>query len=118
MNAQSIYNMLVRKGVDAVARTYPSKSFNPDTNKTTLGTALNVSVKVIPPYKNKEGYKKTELITSGKGLTGIANYNLSFTVAAGMKLIIASKEWTVTGYTEIKNASGILLYLLEIVSGN
>jgi hypothetical protein len=118
MNAQSIYNMLVRKGITAIARTYPSKSFDPDNNLTTLGAVSNVSVKIIPPYKNREGYKKTELITFGKGMSGIANYNLTFTVAVGMKLIIASKEWTVTGYTEVKNATGILLYLLEIESGD
>lgn len=116
MNAKSIYNILQRKGVTAVIRTYPFATFDPNTNKTTLGTASNISLKIIPPYKNREGYKPAELITSGKGLTGIANYDLSFTVKAGLIIIIADKEWTVIGFTEVKNNTGILLYLLEIES--
>jgi len=124
MTPKSIYNIIQRKGIDAIIRTYPSATFGPDTNKTIQGSAVNYSIKIIPPYKNRERYKPAVLITSGKGLTGIANYNpttgssLSFTIKAGLKLIIASKEWTVIGYTEIKNNTGILLYILEIESGD
>jgi hypothetical protein len=116
MNAKSVYDMLQRKGIDATVRTYPNAEFNPSTNQTTSLEPVDHTIKIIPPYKNKEGYKPHELITSGKGLTGIASYNLQFTVKAGLKLIISSKEWTVISYTDIKNNTGILLYLLEIES--
>lgn len=118
MNAEEIYDIIQDLGIDAIVRTYPSATFDPDTNKTTLGSVTDYSVKIIPPYKNKEGYKPAELITSGKGFTGIANYQLFFTIKAGLKIIIANKEWTVISYTEIKNNTGVLLYLLEIESGN
>jgi len=118
MNAESIYNLIQRKGVDATIRTYPDASFDPDTNRTTLGTAVDYSVKVVPPYNNREGLKAAEMISSGKGLTGIANYNLEFIIQAGLKIIIGSKEWTVIGYTEIKDNTGILFYTLEIESGS
>lgn len=114
----SVNNLLTRKGISATVRTYPSSSFDPDTNKTTQGAATDVTIKVIPPYKNREGYKTDELITSGKGLTGFANLDLSFTVAAGLQIIIASKTWTVISYQEIKDSTGIIMYLCEIESGS
>ena len=125
MNAKSIYNLLQRKGIDATVRTYPSKSFDPDFNKTTLGEATDYSVKIVPPYKYvKEEYKTTTLITWGKGLTGIANYNpstkgsLAFTIKVGLKIIINNKEWTVIGITPIQDNIGMLFYSLNIESGN
>jgi len=118
--AKKWYDMLQRKGIDATARVYPDASFNPSNNKTTLSHTVDFSLKIVPPYRNREGYKPAEFITSGKGLTGIANYNLRFDVKAGLKLIIgsASKEWTVTGITEIKDRTGILLYTVEIEAGD
>lgn len=125
MDAESIYNILQRKGIDAIVRTYPSKDYDPDTNKTTLGSAVDYSLKIVPPYKYiKEGFKATTLITWGKGLTGIANYNpltggsLAFSVKAGLKIIINDKEWTVMGVNPIQDNSGILYYSLNIESGN
>ncbi len=116
--AKKWYDLLVRKGIDATIRIYPDKSFDPDTNLTTLGYYNDYEVKVIPPYRNREGYKPAELITSGRGLSGVANYNLRFDVEAGLKITIASKEWTVVGYTEVKDKTGILVYLLEIEAGD
>lgn len=125
MTPKSVYNLLFRKGIDATVRTYPSSSFDSDTNKTTLGSAIDYAVKIVPPYKYlKEGYKTITLITYGRGMTGIANYNvltggsLAFTIKAGLKIIINSKEWTVIGVTPIQDNTGILYYTLEIESGN
>ncbi len=118
MTAEQIYNMLVRKGVTATARVYASASFDPATNLTTPGSATDQSVKIIPPYRHREGYNATELITSGRGFTGVANHGLTITISAGLILIIDSKTWTVTGIQEIKDSTGILLYLLEIESGS
>lgn len=118
MNAKSVYNMLVRKGIDATVRVYPSSSFDPDTNRTTLGEATDYSVKIVPPYRNREGYKPAELITHGKGLTGIANYDLSFSVVVGLKITVNSKEWTVTEVTPIQDNTGILFYTLKIEAGD
>ena len=118
MNAQTIDDMLASKGVTAIVTTYPSATFDPDTNTTNRGTATIDTVNAIPPYKNKEGYKETELITSGKGLTGFANLDLSFTVAAGLLLTISSKVWTVISYQEIKDNTGILMYLCDIETGS
>jgi len=119
MNAESIYNLLVRKGIDATIRTYPDAVFDPDTNKTTLGTAVDYSVKVVPPYNYiKESYKPAEMISSGKGLTGIANYNLEFIIQIGLKIIINNKEWTVVSVSPIQDNTGILYFSLNIESGN
>lgn len=118
MDAKSVHEILLRKGVDAIIRTHPSADFNPDTNKATSLTPIDYPVKIMPPYRNREGYKPAELITSGKGLTGIANYNLQFEVKAGLRIIIGSKEWTVIGYTPVADNTGTLLYLFEIESGN
>ena len=126
MTSESIYNLLVRKGIDATIKVYSSASFDPDTNKTTRGEATDYAVKIVPPYKNyvKEGYKSTTLITYGKGLTGIANYNpstkssLSFTIKAGLIIIINNKQWAVTEITPLQDNSGILFYSLGIESGN
>lgn len=119
MNAKSVYNILVRKGINATVRTYPSSSFDSDTNKTTLGEATDYTVKIIPPYKYvKEGYKATTLITWGRGLTGVANYQLQFSVVVGLKLIINNKEWTVIEVIPIQDNTGILFYSLKIESGN
>lgn len=110
--------MLERKGVDAIVRVYPDAVYDPTTNKTTQGAKVEYNVKVIPPYKNAEGFKKTELITAGKGWTGIANKDLNFIVKAGLILIIDGKEWTVTSRTPISNKTGVLLYLMQIESGD
>lgn len=123
MNAKSIYDLLVRKGIDATIRTYPSATFDPATNKTTLGDATDYPVKIVPPYRYiKAAYKATELITYGNGLTGISNYNtatggvLAFTIKAGLKIIINNKEWTITSFTPIQDSTGILFYTLGIES--
>lgn len=106
--------ILERKGLDAIIRIYPDAVFDPATNKTTQGTKVEYNVKIIPPYKNAEGFKKTELITSGKGWTGIANKDLAFTIKAGLILVIYNEEWTVIGFTPLSNNTGILFYLLQI----
>lgn len=116
--AKKWYDMLIRKGIDATVRIYPDMEFFPDSNETILRHSVDYPVKIIPPYKNREGYKPAELITSGRGFSGIVNYNLRFDVEAGLKLIIDSKGWTVIGFTEVKDNTGILVYLLEIESGN
>ena len=110
--------LLERKGIAAIVRTYPAATFDPETNTTTQGTKIEYDVKVIPPYKNAEGFKKTELITAGKGWTGIANKDLAFTVKAGLILIIDGKEWTVISRTVLSNKTGVLFYLMQIESGD
>ena len=116
--AKEWYDVIQELGIDAIITSNPLSVFDSDTNTTTLGETRSHSVKIIPPYKNREGYKATELISSGKGLTGIANYQLNFVVKPGLKIIISDKEWTIIGYTEVKNHTGILVYILEIESGN
>jgi hypothetical protein len=118
LTATTINNILTRLGVTATARVYESASFDPTTNTTTEGSPTDYTVKVIPPHKNKEGYQKSELITHGKGWTGIANKDLQFDVKAGLILIINSKTWTVVGVTPLSNNSGVLAYLMEIESGS
>lgn len=125
MTGKSIYNILTRKGIDATMRTYPDAEFDPDTNKTTQGEATNYAVKIVPPYRYiKEEYKTTTLISWGKGLTGIANYNpttrgsLSFTIKIGLIIIINNKTWTVISVTPIQDNTGILFYTLGIEAGN
>lgn len=110
--------ILERKGVDAIVRVYPDAVFDPTTNKTTQGTKIEYDIKIIPPYKNAEGFKKAELITSGKGWTGFANNNLKFTVKAGLVLVIDEKEWTVISKTPLSNRTGVLFYLIQIESGD
>ena len=118
LSVTKLATLLERKGIDATARIYPDAVFNPTTNKTTLGDAVEYPVKVIPPYKNAEGFKKAELITAGKGMTGIANKDLQFVVKAGLILIIDGKEWTVTSKTPLSNNTGVLFYLMQIESGD
>ena len=118
LTTEKLAAMLERKGLDAVVRVYPDAVHDPVTNKTTQGTKVEYNVKIIPPYKNAEGFKKTELITAGKGWTGIANKNLKFVVKAGLILIIDSKEWTVTSKTPLSNKTGVLFYLMQIESGD
>lgn len=117
-NAEDWYNIIQELGISATVRTRPSKTFNTNTQQASIGQAVDYTVKVIPPYRNREGYKETELISSGIGLSGIINYKLNFQVKKGIKLIINSKTWTVTGIQEISDKTGILVYILEIQSGN
>jgi len=118
LSTDKLAAMLERKGLDAVVRVYPNAVYDPTKNKARQGTKVEYDVKIIPPYKNAEGFKKTELITSGKGWTGIANKNLKFTVKAGLILIINGKEWTVTSRTPLSNKTGVLFYLMQIESGD
>jgi len=114
LTTEKLATMLERKGLDAIVRVYPNSVFDPTKNKTILGSVVEYPIKIIPPYKNLEGFKKTELITAGKGWTGFANKNLSFTIKAGLILVIYNVEWTVTGFTPLSNKNGILFYLLQI----
>lgn len=118
ITADNLLLLLEKMGINAVVRTYPNAVFDPTKNKTDLGALVEYVVKVIPPYQNQEGYKKTVLITSGSGMTGFANMNLQFDVKAGLVMVINSKEWTVTGVVPISNKNGIVFYLLEIESGH
>ena len=118
MNAESVYNLLVKLGISATVRTFPSRTFDATTQIATLGSPVDYTLKVIPPYRNREGRNETEMITSGIGLTGLANKDLLFTVKAGIQIIIDGKTWTVTGVTPVKDRTGTLLFLLEIDSGS
>lgn len=118
LSAEKLAVLLERKGIDAIVRVYPDAVFDPTVNKTTQGDKVEYNVKVIPPYKNAEGFKKTELITTGKGWTGIANKDLIFTVKAGLIIVIDEKEWTVTSKTSLSNNTGVLFYLMQIESGD
>ncbi len=114
----SVNAILTRKGIDATVRTFPSSSFDPDTNKTTLGLPVDYTIKVAPPYKNREGYKTDELITSGKGKTIFANLDLQFTAQAGLIMIIRGDEWTVIAVTPIGDNTGIIAYECDIETGS
>lgn len=116
LTVEKVAAFLERKGVSATIRVYESATFDESRNITTKGSPTDYTEKVIPPYKNIEGYNKTVLITSGKGMTGIANLNLSFTVKAGLILIINSKTWTVISVAPLSNNVGVLGYLMEIES--
>lgn len=118
MTPQSIDDILSRKGVTATVTTYDSATFDSATNTTDRGPATTDTVNAIPPYMNKEGFKGTELITTGKGLTGFANLDLSFTVAAGLLLTIAGKVWTVIKFQPVSDHTGILMYLCDIETGS
>jgi hypothetical protein len=114
LSAEKLDSLLQRKGIDAAVRIYPDAVFDPAKNKTTLGDPIEYSVKVIPPYDQEERYGKTVLMTSGKGMTGIANKDLNFEIKTGLILMIYNREWTVTGFIPLSNKSGVLFYLLEI----
>lgn len=114
----SVNAILIRKGVDMIVRTFPSSSFDSDTNKTTLGSAVDYTIKAASPYRNREGYKTDELITSGKGKTIFANLDLQFTVKAGLVVTILSKEWSVIGFTPIGDNTGVIAYECDIETGS
>lgn len=117
MTPESVYNILVRKGVTATVRAFPDVNFTPATNTVHQGDVSEYSVKVVPPYKYvKEAYKQTTLITFGKGLTGVANHNLEFEVKTGLIIVINNREWTVVSVTPISDSSGIIMYTLGIES--
>jgi len=118
LTVEKLNALLQRKGLDAIVRVYPDATFDPTTNRTTPGDVVEYDVKIIPPYKNLEGYKKTELVTAGKGWTGIANKDLEFTVKAGLILVISEKIWTVTSTQPLSNKTGVLFYLMQIESGD
>ncbi len=114
----SVNAILTRKGIDATVRTFPAATFDPDTNKTTHGAATDYTIKAASPYRNREGYKTDELITSGKGKTIFANLDLQFTVAAGLVMIMIGKEWSVIGSTPIGDNTGIIAYECDIETGS
>lgn len=118
LSAEKLELLLQRKGTDATIRIYPDVVFDPAENKTTLGTPVQYNIKVIPPYRNMEGFRNAELITFGSGWTGFANKNLQFDVKAGLVMIIGSKEWIVENVVPLSNNSGVLFYLVGIKSGN
>ncbi|KKN70977.1 hypothetical protein LCGC14_0425790 [marine sediment metagenome] len=114
----SVNAILTRKGIDVTVRTFPSSTFDSDTNKTTLGTAVDYTIKAAAPYRNRSGFKTDELITSGKGKTIFANLDLQFTVAAGLVMIIRGDEWSVIGFTPIGDNTGIIAYECDIETGS
>ena len=116
LTAIKLETLLKHKGISAIVRVYLDATFDPATNKTTLGDVTEYSVKIIPPYKREEKYGKETLIVSGKGMTGLANKDLLFTVKAGLILVINSKEWITTNVVPLSNNIGVLFYLLEIES--
>ena len=114
----SVNAILSRKGIDVTVRTFPAASFDPDTNKTTPGAAVDYTIKAASPYRNREGFKTDELITSGKGKTIFANLDLQFTAQAGLVLIIRGDEWTVIAVTPIGDNTGIIAYECDIETGS
>ena len=118
ITAEKLEALLIRKGISATVQVYESASFDPATNKTTKGSVTEYPVKIIPPYKNKEGYRPAELITFGEGWTGIANKDLEFSVKAGLLIVVLGKTWTVTSFTPLSNATGVVFYLMGIETGS
>ena len=114
----SVNALLTRKGIDVTVRTFPAASFDPDTNKTTPGAAVDYTIKAASPYRNRSGFKTDELITSGKGKTIFANLDLQFTVKAGLVMIILNQEWSVIDFAAIGDNTGIIAYECEIETGS
>ena len=112
ITADKILTMLTKLGADATLISYPSASFDPDTNRTIPGVATNTAVKAVPPYKNRETFGK-DLITSGIGFTGISASE-EVTPKVGMKITVHSRTWTITGVTPISSGDEIVYYQLEI----
>lgn len=112
ITAIEIQEMLVKFGVVAILKSYPSAVFDQDTNRTTLGTMTQVSVRAVPPYQNREGYTKPDLISSGRGLSGISAS--AATPKVGMKLTINGEDWSIVGMTPVGTSAGIVYYQLEI----
>lgn len=114
ISAAEILEILDELGITASVEEYAASAFDPDTNTTALGVKTPHSIKVVPPYKNVEGFKPAEFITSGKGLTGFANSGVTFSVVAGLRIVIDSVLWIVTGVTPVRTNAGIVYYQLEV----
>ncbi len=115
--AERVAKLLDENGISATVRIRGTNTFDPATSKAQRGSVTDHTVMITPPYRNSEGYKAPTLITSGKGLTGIANFELEFTVKAGIVIIIDSIHWTVISITPVRNNTGILYFEMEIESG-
>lgn len=115
ITVEKIKNLLDKFGISAVLKDYPAATFNPSLNTVTKGTMSTVNVKAVPPYQNREGYTKPSLVTSGTGLTGIANSDLgALVIRAGMIISINGVDWTIVGVTPIGTANGTVYFQLEI----
>jgi len=111
ISATEVEEILEDIGVDATLKTYPAATFNPSTNKSTDGTATEVSVKAIPPYQNVQGYGRPDLIATGKGKSGISGL---VTPKVGDYLTFGSVVWRITGVTTVQTNLGTALHVLEI----
>lgn len=114
--AKRVYDMIQRKGLLAIIRTYPLRFFNPDTNTTTLGDPVDYELKIIPPYDASDEVGKNTLIVSGRGMTGIPAWNIGFAVDSKIEVHVLNKTWMVQGVQPLTDSSGVLCYMLEILS--
>jgi hypothetical protein len=116
MNAESVYNLIEKLGIEASYKDWTSEVFDPATNETTRSGEVDYDVKAIPPYEVVDAYGNHRLIAEGKGMTGIANYSLSFVPKKSRELTIAGTIWVITSVQPLSNASGVLCYLFGVDS--
>lgn len=116
MNAESVADFLERKGVDATIKVWGTETFDPTTNETTLASDVDHAVKIIPPYQVVDEFGKTTFVTEGKGMTGLANYNLGFTLKKAQEITLSGVIWVIDNIQPLQNNEGVLCYILGIHS--
>ncbi len=109
--------IVARYGVSATLRSWPAKSYSVTTGITTLGTATDTTVTILPPYArgpNMERYGpiQGDLVVDAE--TVFSPYGVAVEPAVGMHLIWDSRTWVILAINRINYKGSEVLYELAL----
>src|SRR3972149_4757763 len=103
---------LVDKYGRSATLTHTPLTYSAVTGKSTAGTLVVTTLKIIPPYPYKESYIDGDLIKAGDMQSGVAA--LDVTPARNDKLTLGSDVWTVMSVEPLGVQDTMLVYLLQL----
>jgi len=110
-----VYALINSYGKTASYEVYAGESYDETTGKTTMGSKTAYSVKITPPEQEKT-IVQGDTLPSGDCFCFMSAYGLSFSPAAGHRLVIYSKTWRVLSVFPIYTGESIALYKLLLRS--
>ena len=112
LTPEKVLALVTRFGVDGTFRTYPSSSYSHATGKATLGTPVDHTHKILPPFAAGSGeaerYGLVDGVPEADLFTVVSSSGMSIVPVVGMELLYQSKVYSIVGITAYPYKTQIL----------
>lgn len=115
IDAAMTLELVTEYGADAVFRVYPSKVYDPETGKATLGAPTNHTHKVVEGQAS-EAFARIDGVPEADLILYVSPSGMTITPEVGMEVLYDSKTWVIFAHHRTAYKGSAVLYELALNS--